>query len=61
MVTRVMQLTYEQNYFCTSRDRLRAVFSDMPVHIAFWYPISRAGVPESGADFEGLATENFHE
>ncbi|KAJ6039354.1 hypothetical protein N7444_008259 [Penicillium canescens] len=48
------------NYFCTSRDRLRAVFSDLPAHVAFWYPISRAGVPESGADFEGLAAETFY-
>jgi hypothetical protein len=55
------ELTYQQNYVCTSRDRLRAVFGDMPAHIAFWHPVSRAGVPESGADFEGSAAEAFHQ
>ena len=56
-----IQLTNQQNYFRTSRDRLRAFAGDMPAHIAFWHPVSRASVPESGADLEGSAAETVYQ
>ena len=56
-----MQLTDQQNYFCTSRDRLRALFGDMPAYIAFRHPVPCARIPEFEADLEGSATETIHQ
>ncbi|KAJ6093618.1 hypothetical protein N7486_008907, partial [Penicillium sp. IBT 16267x] len=49
------------NYFCTSRDRLRTLSYDLPAYTAFWHPVSCAGISQSGAEFEGLATETLYQ
>ena len=61
MSNQVMQLTDQQDYVCTSRSDLRALFGDMPAYIALRHPVPRPRIPEFEADLEGTAPEALYQ